>query len=204
MKNMRYLPLIAFAILCVIAYSIYRMGSFINTTVNAKNLEKEDNLVNQTTDPSMAPSSLIFDTFPMPPTATEVQKAPVEQEPIPAETAKQPISTSLASPSVPKTATVLKEEKKIMPPSVATTTTNETLKGAGDVRFHVIVGSFSIEANAKAKALDFEAKNSQKATVIQQGGYFRVCADEFEFASSATIYTKKLKAAGIDVIILKF
>ena len=195
MKNMRSLLLIAFVILCVIAYMLYRTGSFINTTVDAKALEKEDSLVSQATDPSMTPSSLLFDTFPMPPT-THSQQAAVKQEPNPAEqttTTNKPISTSLASPDVPKTPTVK-----------PTTTKGETPTDAAEPRFHVIIGSFSNETNAKAKALDFETKNNKKATVIKQGGYFRVCVDKFEFVSSAKIYVQKLKDAGQDFIILKF
>lgn len=80
----------------------------------------------------------------------------------------------------------------------------EVKKDASEASFHVIIGSYGQEANAKAKAAAFEQKNNKKATIIKQGGYFRVCADEFEFAQAASQYAQKLKEAGEDNIIVKF
>ena len=70
--------------------------------------------------------------------------------------------------------------------------------------FHVIIGSFAQEANAKAKLATFEQKNSKKGVIIKHSNLFRVCADEFEFAQAAAQYAQKLKEAGEESLILKF
>ena len=70
--------------------------------------------------------------------------------------------------------------------------------------FHVIIGSYAQEANAKAKLATFEQKNSKKGVIIKHSNLFRVCADEFEFAQAASQYAQKLKEAGEESLILKF
>jgi cytoskeletal protein RodZ len=73
-----------------------------------------------------------------------------------------------------------------------------------DARFHVIIGTYASEANAKSKALVFEQKTKKKATILKYGGYYRVSADDFEFGQAAAQYALKLRDGGEDSIILKF
>lgn len=102
--------------------------------------------------------------------------------------------------TTPSTSSITVVAKGDVPKSASVTVTKEI----PELRFHVIIGSYGQEVNAKAKATAFEQKNNKKATIIKQGGYFRVCADEFEFAQAASQYAQKLKEAGEDNLILKF
>jgi hypothetical protein len=71
-------------------------------------------------------------------------------------------------------------------------------------RFHVIIGSYEKEVNATAKAAAFLKLTKKKATIVKQGGFFRVCADEFDAEQAAGEYAQKLKSAGEKSIIVKF
>lgn len=157
--------------------------------------------------------------------ASNTEASRTETKPAPTTTS---IATTLATPgaksssskTTTKTEAQLKTNaKKEVKTTLATKTesngaqTTETKtekastfvkKAPAEQRFHVIIGSYSKEANAKAKAAEFEKTNSKKATVVKQGGFFRVCADEFEFGQAAAQYAQKLKEAGEDNIILKF
>lgn len=161
----------------------------------------------QNNAPNSAASQI--ETTPAPPTTTSI-----------ATTLATPEAKSSSSKTTTKTEAQLKANaKKEVKTTLATKTesngaqtaetkTDKALasvkKAPAEQRFHVIIGSYSKEANAKAKAAEFEKTNSKKATVVKQGGFFRVCADEFEFSQAATQYAQKLKEAGEDNIILKF
>ncbi len=214
MKNTRYLLLAGLVVVGVILYGLYRTGSLKNKT--RPSVSAEDNLLKNAEDTALTTGSTMLDTFSMlPPLSSPSQNALTKQEIksiAPSSPPEQSLSTALANPPLSKP-TKEEAQKKTTKPNPVEGTTDKapyvaTLsnpsKESSAQRFHVIVGSFSQEANAQAKALDFEHKNNKKATVIKQGGYFRVCADEFEFASSAALYAQKLKEAGFDFIILKF
>lgn len=123
-------------------------------------------------------------------TATE----PAKSEP------KKAVDKGTATKATPSTSSTATTAKGDVPKSASIAVKKE----ASETSYHVIIGSYTQEANANARAAAFEQKNKKKATVIRQGGYFRVCADEFEFAQAASQYAQKLKEAGEDNMILKF
>ena len=262
MKIMRYIPLIALAILGFIIYGLYKTSSFVNKKVDSETLLAQDSLVQQAlystsraTGSSPVNTGLpIVDSLatsattiasPVTTTSTPDVAQPKassqgkETTPNTAtNTTSSSVATTLAKPVVPtkaittaKTATEpskvdVKKKAQVTAPvtktavdkAAATTGTqtvvakNEIPKSASttgktdiaETRFHVIIGSYKNESNAKAKASEFNQKNNKKANIVKQGGYFRVSADDFEFSQAAAQYAQKLKEAGEDNIILKF
>ena len=203
MKSMRYFILIALLLSCFIVYRLYKAGRSVNKTINSQALFIEDSLVNSANDPS---ALVTLDTAYMPSTvSTPSQSTTVEQSKSTAPTVT-PISTILATPYVATKQPKIETQKKTPSPKRTTETAEQgkTRKEASGKRYHVIIGSFSTESNARTKASDFEKKSNKKATIIQQGGYFRVCADEFELTQLATQYAQKLKQAGEDCMVLQF
>jgi hypothetical protein len=113
---------------------------------------------------------------------------------------KKAIDKGTGTKATPSTSSTAIAAKGDVPKSASIAVKKE----ASETSYHVIIGSYTQEANANARAAAFEQKNKKKAKIIKQGGYYRVCADEFEFAQAASQYAQKLKEAGEDNMILKF
>jgi SPOR domain len=77
-------------------------------------------------------------------------------------------------------------------------------KGVAENRFYVVVGSYSVEANAKTDAVKFEKKHKIKANIVKHKGFFRVSANDFDSEKGANDYAAKLKSGGEKTLVLKF
>jgi SPOR domain len=70
--------------------------------------------------------------------------------------------------------------------------------------YHVVIGSYGVEANAKADAAKFEKKYNTKAKVIIHKGLYRVSTKNFDSEKGAIDYADKLKIGGTNTLVLKF
>ena len=211
MKIMRLVSFIAIAILCFILYAVFRTGIFGNKKVDTNTALSKDSFI-QT--PMAQPSNAILaDTLSelatKPTTSLAVQSEMSKKKP-PLPTHNLTEKEKIEAQKKAK-ATLLASEKaaannKLTPKAGDTFDESSTVDKKENVepKFHVIIGSFKQEANAKAQAAIFEQKFNKKANIVKQGGFVRVWADEFEFTQAATLYSKKLKEAGQDNIILKY
>jgi SPOR domain len=77
---------------------------------------------------------------------------------------------------------------------------DSSLKG----NYHVVIGSYSVEANAKADAAKFEKKYNTKAKVVIHKGLYRVSTKNFDSEKGAIDYADKLKIGGANTLVLKF
>ena len=71
-------------------------------------------------------------------------------------------------------------------------------------RYHVVIGSYGVEANAKADAAAFEKKSKTKTKVVIHKGLYRVSSNSFESEKAANEYADKLKIGGAKTLVLKF
>jgi SPOR domain len=71
-------------------------------------------------------------------------------------------------------------------------------------RYHVVIGSYGVEANAKADAAKFEKKYNTKAKVVIHKGLYRVSTKNFDSEKGAIDYADKLKIGGANTLVLKF
>jgi hypothetical protein len=262
MKILRFIPHISLAVLGIIAFIVYKTGSFVNKKVITETALSRDSTSQIGADTAgltigqpasealsaasaiatpLLPTAGVSSTSPATEASAAKQTASLEPEKAKAhETAssKAAVSTSTtaeaahSSKAQPAKAVAKKDAPKAVTEKAATASpTAETKKGTPakeaaattsvkkeipqeasatpkkenpDARFHVIIGTYSSEANAKTKALAFEQKTKKKASILKYGGYYRVSADDFEFGQAASQYALKLREGGEDNIILKF
>ncbi len=247
MKILRFIPVIALAFLGIIAYALYKTGSFINKKVSTEATMSQDGNLQIGADTAKLSigqpmSEALSDASNAVQTTVSTTKKAVKAEASkltakketasiePEKTQVTPKSAAAKTISSEKSDKAKTEPNKIISPKeaaktaksatekAATSTTQtvaapkETPKAAStvvkkentDARFHVIIGTYASEANAKTKAVAFEQKNKKKASILKYGGYYRVSADDFEFGQAASQYALKLREGGEDSIILKF
>jgi hypothetical protein len=210
MKFFRNFPLIAAALLGFIGFTFYKTSNFVNKGVEAKQQAAQDTIAQIVSD-----SAALSTPAGLPDTLQDPSVAAVSAAPMgvvnSAKTAIQEVTKlqSGASDNLAETTIAVNESPKTeekTPSKTARKTTDKKKANAKltEPRFHVIVGSYEKEVNAKAKAASFAKQAKTKATVMKQGGFFRVCAEEFDTDKAAADYAQKLKQAGEESIVVKF
>jgi hypothetical protein len=210
MKFFRNFPLIAAALLGFIGYTFYKTSNFVNKGVEAKQQAAQDTIAKLVSDnAALSTPAGLPDTL-HDPSVAAVSTAPMEA----INSAKTVVDevTKLqngTSDNLSETTIAVNESPKIEEKTPSKTARKPTTKKKNSAkptepRFHVVVGSYEKEVNAKAKAASFAKQAKTKATVVKQGGFFRVCANEFDTEKAAADYAQKLKQAGEESIVVKF
>jgi cell division septation protein DedD len=225
-KIFRSFPLIAAAVLGLIGFGLFKTSNFVNAKVAAEKQLSTDslnaNLMNLSANPmNAAPNSTLPDTLTANPNAattpTTVANSTATPDIKPSETAMLESATPALSAEATSDAVdgePTKNNAKKMTnksPKAAKATASKAsnaketaTKAAAAPRFHVVVGTFKVLANAKAAALKFEQKTQAKLTVLTYKKLFRVSAGDFITEKEATDLATKVKTGGDKCIVLKF
>lgn len=233
MKIFRSLPFIAAAILGLIFFGLYKTSNFVNKKVATEKLMSMDNLTTTVTnaiDSTMLISSATASSTPT--DSTQVQGAKATNDLGIVELTST--STDIVAPTLPPVSNVSGESPAMSEKTNATAISNDTKpkkranvttpkvsnnsqtahntekevvvrsKGVSEGRYHVVIGSYGVAANAKADAAAFEKKNKTKVKVIIHKGLYRVSTESFDSEKAANENADKLKMGGNKTLVLKF